>query len=392
MNTNQKLSLINSVYRYGGTVKIMIIGLGSVGSYFLDYLLSMNNKQIEVIVVGRDKLQMTQDVNIIKTAATIRGLCMNKITIDSCDLDNVSSIETVLNTHRPHIILNASRVYAGLKYGSISWNTIRAYGIWVPLSVKFIYNIMKAYQQSGSNAIVINTSYSDAVNPWLKSAGCAYPDFGSGNLNHLVPRIKFAVAKIMNVDDFWNIDVTIATSHFHDVVISKEGHTENINPLLDVRYHSRELKIDHNLIYANCAISMPSDQKRNMMVASSVFDIVNSIFTSIMTNSVQKIHIPGYDGEIGGYPCMLETHETTTNSHIDVTHFTVEEMREANKKSIYLDGIQCIENGFLYYTDELIKKVNDNFNVFLPKYFHLNEANEIAELLIKDLIIPSTNS
>jgi len=33
-----------------------------------------------------------------------------------------------------------------------------------------------------SNAIVINTSYSDAANPWLKSAGMRYPDFGSGIL------------------------------------------------------------------------------------------------------------------------------------------------------------------------------------------------------------------
>ena len=91
---------------------------------------------------------------------------------------------------------------------------------------------MEAYELSNSKAIVINTSYSDAVIPWLKSAGKAYPDFGSGNINHLLPRIKFALAEENNIEDWWNIDITYAVAHFHDVVISKEGKTEGVDQLI----------------------------------------------------------------------------------------------------------------------------------------------------------------
>ena len=111
----------------------------------------------------------------------------------NCDLDNIESIKRCLQENHPDIIVNTSRVYAGLKYGSISWKNFRAYGIWTPLSIKYIKNIMEAVETEAESAIVINTSYSDAVIPWLKSAGKAYPDFGSGNLNHLIPRIRFAV-------------------------------------------------------------------------------------------------------------------------------------------------------------------------------------------------------
>lgn len=56
---------------------------------------------------------------------------------------------------------------------------------------------MKAYGKADSHAISINTSYSDAVIPWLKSAELPYFDFGSGNLNHLIPRMKFYVSESM---------------------------------------------------------------------------------------------------------------------------------------------------------------------------------------------------
>lgn len=110
------------------TVKIMIIGLGSVGQYLLDYLCSMSNENIEIIVAGRSKEKMQQDVNIVRVAASIRGRLRTQIKIaENCDLDNVESIKKCLQENQPDIIVNTSRVYAGLKYGSISWKNFRAY-------------------------------------------------------------------------------------------------------------------------------------------------------------------------------------------------------------------------------------------------------------------------
>ena len=152
---------------------------------------------------------MQSDVNIVKVAGLIRGKNKSRVSIYcNLDLNSEESIVQCLNEIEPDIVVNSSRAYSGLKYGSISWNNIRAYGIWTPLSIKYIKNIMAAHERVGSSAIVINTSYSDAVIPWLKSAGKAYPDFGSGNINHLIPRIKLAVAEQYHIEDFWTIDIT----------------------------------------------------------------------------------------------------------------------------------------------------------------------------------------
>ena len=196
-------------------IKIMIIGLGSVGAYLLDYLMSKNDPAISLVVVGRDAEKMQTKVNITRVAGLIREVNKSSVVVEGgVDLTDVDAIQRTIEKHRPNFIVNSSRAYPNLKYGSISWANLRAYGIWSPLAMRFTKNIMEACDKADSEAIVINTSYSDAVIPWLKSAGKAYPDFGSGNLNHLIPRMKFAVADMIGVDDYWNVDFVLQPDTF----------------------------------------------------------------------------------------------------------------------------------------------------------------------------------
>ncbi|MDE5870847.1 MAG: hypothetical protein K2H22_02725 [Muribaculaceae bacterium] len=367
-------------------IRIMIIGLGSVGLYLLDYLVSTADPRMEIVVVGRNRDRMLSDVNIVRTAATIRRQMRATIHIEgNCDLEDVDSIASVLERWAPDFIVNSSRVYSGLKYGSISWSHLRAYGIWTPLSVKFAKNIMLAYEKAGSHAVSINTSYSDAVIPWLKSAGMAYFDFGSGNLNHLIPRMKFHIAEKSGIDNLNDIDITLAVSHFHDVVISKEGHAEGQDILLDIRYKGNPVEFDRTELLAACRIAMPVDQKRNMMNASSDFDIINSILTAIRERTVIKVHTPGVNGEIGGYPFIIDG-RGNARGYIDESVFSLEDMRKANRKSIYLDGIENVENGVLTYTDELIFKVLAEFDETIVKTIPLSKSSETGDFLINRII------
>lgn len=389
---NEKLELLQpKILNTDDKIRIMIIGLGSVGLYLLDYLISTADPRMEIIVVGRNYDKMLSDVNIVRTAATIRRQMRATLHIEgNCNLEDVDNIASVLKKWQPDFIVNSSRVYSGLKYGSISWSHLRAYGIWTPLSVKFAKNIMEAYEKAGSDAISINTSYSDAVIPWLKSAGMAYFDFGSGNLNHLIPRIKFYIAEKFGINNLNDIDVTLAVSHFHDVVISKEGHAEGQDILLDVKCKGATQIFNKEELWKACKIAMPVDQKRNMMNASSNFDIINSIITALREKKIVKIHTPGVNGEIGGYPFIIDG-RNKANCYIDESIFSLDEMREANRTSIYLDGIEDVENGILTYTDELIEKVRTEFGCALTKYVNLNKSNEVASLLIDKVINPTFN-
>lgn len=387
-NLNRKLSILKEKLHQNQPITIMIIGLGSVGCYLLDYLISLSDPQLRLVVVGRNQEKMQMDVNIIRTASTLRRQCRSEVkVVGNCDLNDINSIASVLETEKPDFIVNSSRVYSGLKYGSISWNNLRAYGIWTPLSIRFAKNIMEAYAQVGCQAISINTSYSDAVIPWLKSAGKSYFDFGSGNLNHLIPRMKFYISKKYNIKNLNEIDVTLAVSHFHDVVISKEGHPEGQDILLNIKYQGKTLDFDKIELLKACSIAMPVDQKRNMMNASSNFEIINSILIALRENKIIKIHTPGVDGEIGGYPVIINGEKTTAS--FDTSSWNLDEMRQANRVSIYKDGIENISNGSLIYTKELVRKVKNKFDVDLPQKVNFEEINSVAQFIIKNIIEPN---
>lgn len=383
---DEKLNLLRTELK-SRKVKVMIIGLGSVGNYLLDYLMSAKDADMEICVVGRDGAKMQSDVNIVRVSSLIRGQNRSNISvIGNVDLNDISAIANAIASYKPDIIVNSSRAYPGLKYGSISWKNIRAYGLWTPLAIKYIKNIMEAYEQAGTDAIVINTSYSDAVIPWLKSAGAAYPDFGSGNINHLLPRIKMAAARQLEIEDYWNIDITLAVSHFHDVVISKEGHTEGINMLMDIRYQGKEQKLDTGKVFADCAIPMPVDAKRNMMNASSNYEIIQAILGAVRDGSRIKLHCPGVFGEIGGYPVMIDGSTEQIKASICEDHFDLDSMRRKNRESIYLDGIESVENGMLTYTDELVQKVKHAFDVDLMKTVAFDEIEKTATFIIQNII------
>ena len=382
----KKLKLVKS-HAENGKVRIMIIGLGSVGNYLLDYLLSTADEGIEIVVAGRNAEKMQCDVNIARVASLIRRQNRTNVIVEGgVDLENVDSVAQCLKKYQPDFIVNTSRVYAGLKYGSISWKNVRAYGIWIPLSVKYIRNIMLAYEKADCKAIVINTSYSDGTIPWLKSAGVAAPDFGSGNLNHLLPRIKFAVAKEYGIEDFWNINAAIATAHFHDVVISKEGQNEGVEQLLTVQYGGKTLDIDQDDILKKAVISMPVDAKRNMMNASSNFDILQCILRAVRTGSKEVFYSPGAFGEIGGYPVAVDGANLTAD--IDQTFFNMDDMRSKNRQSLALDGIEKIENGTMTYTDALIEKAQKAFGVTLPKNVSFEDIDDTAKFIISNIIEP----
>ena len=386
---NEKLNLLKKKLDGGEKITIAIFGLGSVGCYLLDNLVSLADPQLKLVVVGRNAEKMQQDVNIIRTAATIRRQMRSEIVVEGgCDFKDVASIEAALRKIQPDFIVNSSRLYVGLKYGTISWSNLRAYGIWSPMSVLLGKNIMQAYGNVNCNAISINTSYSDAVIPWLKSAGMPYFDFGSGNLNHLIPRMKFFVAEKFGIENLNDIDITLVASHFHDVVISKEGHTEGVKLLLSIKYQGKELEINHDEVYKACGIPMPTDQKRNMMNASSNFDIIYSILSAIREKKAIKIHTPGVDGHIGGYPFFIDGTDEEVRGYM-TPDYSLEQMEQVNRKSIYCDGVEDVRDGCLIYTDELLKKVKDRFRVAIPKSVALSEAENVADMLTEYIIKPN---
>ena len=144
--------------------------------------------------------------------------------------------------------------------------------------------------------------------------------------------------------------------------------------------------MDINEMIANSRISMPTDPKRNMMNASSNFEIIEAILKAVREDGKTKLHCPGVFGEIGGYPVIVDGSGTQPQAYICEDYFDIDSMRNKNRESIYLDGIENVADGILTYTDELITKVRKAFGIELVKNVAFSEIDEIAEFIISEII------
>ena len=135
---------------------------------------------------------------------------------------------------------------------------------------------------------------------------------------------------------------------------------------------------------------MPTDATRNMMNASSNYQIIDAFIRAVRTGETQRVFSPGVLGEIGGYPVNVGYMDGKLDVSVDDSVFTMDEMREANRKSIYLDGVENVTECCLIYTDELIEKAVNAFGVELPKKVAFDDIEATAQFIIDKIILPQT--
>ena len=156
--------------------------------------------------------------------------------------------------------------------------------------------------------------------------------------------------------------------------------------LIDISYKGEKVDVDIQKMISHCAIPMPVDAKRNMMNASSNFEIIQAILAAVRENRKIKIHCPGAFGEIGGYPVVIDGTGEDIKAYIDESVFDISAMRAKNRESIYLDGIEDVNEGTLTYTDELLMKVKKAFDVDLVKKVPFDKIDEVAAYIISEII------
>lgn len=397
-------------------LKLLILGFGSVAQYLYDYLLG-DTYEYEIHIGTRSTDKAQEYINCIRSANIVRYSRIDSTTeLHKVDLNEIDSIATLINQVSPDVVINTSRYVSHLKYGSLSWSNWRAYGYWCPLSMMYVKNIAEAIKQSGKKCVFINTSYPDVTNAWaVFGAGLTNPIFGAGNVNHIVARYKQAFVNLWNTSSYktkfgelaiYDLDVLIVTAHFQDVLIGKEGKTNDntaINPEIlvkvDVHFDDKPLSDAvqqfaddfRESIFEHCAIPFPSDKTRNMMVASSVFEIVNTLSTWVENTVIDAdsklykiLNIPGPFGNCGGYPVLFRPGLEPSIASEKVFDVEQKEFLSINKRSLYEDGIDTslISKGIVRFdNEEKLKKMEAMLNITMPRIVSYGNVKDVATLI-----------
>ncbi len=352
--------------------KIMIVGLGSLAGYLLDFLARTPHIP-EIVVASRDKKRMKEKVNIARIGAGLMGF-FPRISWVRMDLHQTEKSAKTIKEIEPTVVVNATRYLKGIKYGGISFPQGLGYGSWIPWSLVLSYKLMLAVDKSGLKPFVINTSYSDGVVPALTKIGLG-PTIGIGNLYHLIPRVKMAVSKKMKVP-MENIDVYMVGSHFLDVIVSNKGTAAGSPYFLKVLVYGEDVtkKLGADNILSWCSVPCPHGPERNLMAASSTArTVLAHVFD---TNEV--IHAPAPNGLIGGYPVRINAKGVKV---VLPSEISLRKAIKINKESLSFDGIEKIKrDGTIVYTAKNARRMREIYG-FKQREFNVRDCEKVAQEL-----------
>lgn len=365
--------------------KILIAGYGSCGSYLVDFILKDHriSDDIEIHIMSRKSLdEVNPRLEISRVAAGISDRYIDLV-YHQCDFNDIPGMTKLLSDISPKIIVYTGRYASGLKYGSFSYPRGIGYGVWMPLSIIYIRNLMIAVNASGIRTMtkVINTSFPDGVNPMLWRNG--YNVFcGAGNLNHLIPRIKRSLVKLygLTLKDY---SVHLIGSHYLNTYVSKEGDPKDCNFGLRVYQKGFIKDLSQNEVFEilrNSKDNSASGHIRNQMIATDCAELVRILLNP---KEGEIFHVPGFKGRLGGEPIYFTNRNEFDHNPEEVFYplYKEELVTEINSDGLRRDGVIITDQGNLRFTDEARKMMKDEFDLSYPEEVSLNDIDELANTI-----------
>lgn len=184
------------------SARVLIIGLGDVGGWALEFL--ARSPGVDTIAVA----DIRADWGEYRTNLAAIGAAMSgqdkPFEFHQVDLSDAKYTARMLSTARPDVVINVSSLLSPRSVTEqlskvegelgIQARAAMTIGAQLPWHLAPAYSVMKAKEESGLEIPVVNVSFADVVNPLLWGAG-AGAVCGAGNCEHLAYEIRRAVAE-----------------------------------------------------------------------------------------------------------------------------------------------------------------------------------------------------
>ena len=183
------------------SAKVLIIGLGDVGGWALEFL--ARSPGVDTITVADIRTDWGEyRTNLAAIGAAMSGQ-EKSFEFHQVDLSDVQQTARMLSTAKPHVIINVSSLLSPRSVTEqlskiegelgVRARAAMTIGAQLPWHLAPAYSVMKAKEKSGLDIPVVNVSFADVVNPVLWGAGLGAV-CGAGNCEHLAYEIRRAVA------------------------------------------------------------------------------------------------------------------------------------------------------------------------------------------------------
>ena len=183
------------------SAKVLIIGLGDVGGWALEFLARAPGvDSISVADIRADWGEYRTNLAAIGAAMSGQD---KSFEFHQVDLSDVQQTSRMLSTANPDVVINVSSLLSPRSVteqlskiqGEVGERARAALtiGAQLPWHLAPAYSVMRAKEESGLEIPVVNVSFADVVNPLLWGAGVGAV-CGAGNCEHLAYEIRRAIA------------------------------------------------------------------------------------------------------------------------------------------------------------------------------------------------------
>jgi len=359
--------------------KVMLVGLGEVGTHILEFLVR-DPKCPEIVVCDVNMEVSEKRVNNALIGAAVFRL-YPKVTFKQLNLTDVDATSQLISEIEPDVIINCAVLQ--------TWHVIRqlpkdlyekissaSLGAWLPCQLGLSYKLMEAVKKSNTKANVINTSLSCITNPVLAKAGLA-PTIGIGNVDLIEPAVRIEVSRRLQVPvDI--VKIYLVAHHVWWVYPREAGYKKGpfyikicVNDKdVTEQFNTDQLMWDAIKLY-------PPDTEFTTVSANST---IKNMFALLNPNPIFT-HSPAPNGLPGGYPVLLSKNGAELALPEGITK---EEAIKINEESNKIDGIERIEeDGTVVYADYTHQILKEMLNFDHPTFKAEDSLDVAFELMAK---------
>jgi hypothetical protein len=344
--------------------KVMIVGLGSLGSVLLE-LLARDDTIGDIVVAGRDVARGETRCNLARVGALAQGVPA-AIRFVALDLDDASAAAETFRFHSPDLIVSTASMQtwwlSGLLPPAARAALGRApFGAWLPVHLALAIKFMRAVREAGLRCHTLVASFPDVVNVVLGRLGLA-PTCGLGNLDEIVPKLRYLAAERLGVSPR-AIRVLLVAHHALEPFVFQSGGfapwlagasarrrppasaeastwvTDRTPPPYWLRIEADGEDVTERvdgpaLLFR--AYPLPPGPAWHFLTASSASRLIRAL----AGDAGGLLHVPAPNGLPGGYPVAASRLGVRP---VDLPGLSLEEAIQINERSQATDGIERIE-------------------------------------------------
>jgi hypothetical protein len=345
--------------------KVMILGAGVLGAQVLEQL-ATRNPTAEFLIIARDEEKLQRRVNLAKYVFSQWNEYPN-IAWEKCDILNTDSMVGLFLKYSPDIVFNATTPFPWWHIDALPEEFGRLAhkvgpGMWCALDAILPYKISKIMELAAFEGIFVNGCYPDAINCFLWDQECG-PTVGIGNISNVIPGLRLAFAKHLNVDPL-ELSVRIVGHHYTSLNAPVSNQPNSSPFALEISSPGENIYVE-NEDWPFELFRQTFPRTRGLQGQSVTVSSATVLLHALMNGVEMRLHAPGPNGLVGGYPIHLTG---AGDIVLDLpARLDIERARDINRRGQVLDGLDHVKAGSMKGTGEALEAFKTIVGFELPE-------------------------